>query len=159
MNFEHDHHRAVYDQVRDYLDELFENVANDETSGHFYVQYGSTVLEIGIETYGPEEVLVTIIAYCVQGAQVDDELSEALLALNHTLPVGAFSLVESDIFFSASLFGHNIDSKNLLSVIGAVANIADEYDDIIVAKYGGDRALDRIRETGGRRRRRQSAGR
>lgn len=157
MNFEHDHHRAVYDQVRDYLDELFENVANDETSGHFYVQYGSTVLEIGVDAYGPQEVLVQIIAYCVQGATVDDELSAALLQLNHTLPVGAFSLIGSDVFFSYEMFGHNLDRKNLLSAIGAVANISDEYDDLIVEKFGGHRALDRIRSTGGARRRRKAA--
>ena len=157
MNFEHEHHRAVHEKVSEYLDELFEKVASDESSGHFYVQYGSTVLEIGVESYGPAEVLVQIIAYCVQDARVDEDLCEALLALNHTLPVGAFSLVESDVYFSSSLFGHAIDSKNLLSVIGAVANTADEYDDLIVSKFGGQRALDRIRDTGGYRLRRKSA--
>lgn len=153
MNFEHDHHRAVYHQVRDYLSELFDEVAHEESNGHFYVQYGSTVLEIGVETYGPEEVLVQLIAYCVQDAQIDEELCEALLALNHSLPVGAFSLVESDVFFSHTLLGHKLDRKNLLTAIGAVATTADDYDDRIVSKFGGKRALDRIRDTGGRRRR------
>jgi hypothetical protein len=37
--------------------------------------------------------------------------------------------------------------------VAAVANVADEYDDRIVAKYGGQTALQRIRDTGGRRRR------
>jgi hypothetical protein len=38
-----------------------------------------------------------------------------------------------------------------------VANIADDYDDRIVAKYGGQTALQRMRDAGGRRRRRAAA--
>jgi len=156
MHFEHDHHRAVYQQVRGYLSELFEEVAREETDGHFYVQYGSTVLEIGVETYGPQEVLVQLVAYCVQGVHPDEELLVALLQANHTLPIGAFSLIGDDVFFSYQLLGHHLDRKNLLSAIGAVANISDEYDDRIVGRFGGQRALDRIRGTGGRQRRSQA---
>ena len=37
--------------------------------------------------------------------------------------------------------------------VRAIINVSDEYDDRIVEKYGGQTALDRIRDTGGRRRR------
>ncbi len=154
MHFEHETHRAAFERVRIYLGELFEDVFFDETTGHFYVSYGSTVLEISIDTYGPEEVIVVLMAYCVQGVEADEELWQGLLELNHTLPVGAFSLVDgSDIFFSYALFGRHLERHDLLSAVAAVANISDDYDDRIVAKYGGQRALDRIRDTGGRRRR------
>ena len=46
-----------------------------------------------------------------------------------------------------------LDGGVLLGAIAAVANTSDEYDDRIVAKYGGQTALDRIRDTGGRRQR------
>ncbi|RMH19737.1 MAG: hypothetical protein D6696_09905 [Acidobacteria bacterium] len=159
MEFAHDNHQATFERVREYLGELFDRPYHDEATGHFYVRYGSTVLEISVEPYGPEEVIVVIMAYCVQGADVDESLLRGLLELNHQLPIGAFSVVGgNDVFFSYALFGHNLDAKRLLGGIAAVADVSDEYDDRIVARYGGQRALDRIRDTGGRRRRQERAG-
>ena len=155
MEFEHEAHSEAYQQVKVYLRELFdEDLYYEDESGHFYVSYGSTVIEISVEPYGPEELAVTVMAYCVQGVEVDRNLLLGLLELNHTLPFGAFSLVGTDIFYSYSIFGHTLERRNLLNAIAAVTNIADDYDDRIVAKYGGERALDRIRTTGGRKRRR-----
>jgi hypothetical protein len=37
-----------------------------------------------------------------------------------------------------------------------VANLADEYDDRLVARFGGQTALERIQDTGGLARRRGS---
>ncbi len=95
-------------------------------------------------------------AYCVQDAEVDDDLLRGLLELNHTLPFGSFSLVGRDIFFSHALLGQTMERSNVLATIAAVANVSDEYDDLIVEKFGGLRALDRIRDTGGLKRRRAS---
>ena len=62
-------------------------------------------------------------------------------------------MVGKDVFFSHTLFGKSLERNNLLGAIAAVANISDDYDDRIVDKYGGQTALDRIRDTGGRRKR------
>ncbi|MDX1631261.1 MAG: hypothetical protein R3234_05335 [Thermoanaerobaculia bacterium] len=153
MNFEHEIHRETHEALQEYLGELFEDPLYDEDNGHFYVRYGSTVLEISVDPYGPEEAIVTFMSYCVQGVEIDEDLLLALLELNHTLSFGAFSLVGEDIYFSHSLFGRSLDRTNVLGAVAAVANVADEYDDRIVAKYGGQTALERIRDTGGRRRR------
>jgi hypothetical protein len=153
MQFQHDIHRATHERVQEYLGELFEDPFFDDESGHTYVSYGSTVLEVSVDPYGPEEAFVTVMAYCVQGARLEENLLLGLLELNHHLPFGAFSVVGRDIFFSHSLFGRNLHRTQLLGAIAAVANISDEYDDRIVAKYGGQTALQRIRDTGGRRRR------
>jgi hypothetical protein len=40
------------------------------------------------------------------------------------------------------------------TVLDDVAGIADEYDDRLCARYGGQTALERIRDTGGRVKRR-----
>lgn len=156
MHFQNERQRETYGNVREYIGELFEDAYHDRENGHFYVSYGSTVLEISVDAYGPEEAIVTIMSYCVQEVDLDPELLLGLLELNHTLPFGGFSLVGQDIFFSETLFGRNLDRNHLLSAIGAVANLSDEYDDRIVAKYGGQRALDRIRDTGGRKKRERS---
>ena len=153
MRFEHRHHEETHGRVGKILGELFDTPHLDEDNGHFYVGYGSTVLEISVEPYGPEEITVEVTAYCVQGLELGEDLLLGLLELNHELPVGAFSLVGKDLFFSQSIFGRSIDRKNLLGTIAAVADVSDEYDDRIVEKYGGQTALDRIRDTGGRKRR------
>lgn len=157
MEFEHENHSEVFERVETYLGELFEEdlIYHDDENGHFYVRYGSTVLEVSVEPYGPEEVVVMIMAYCVQDVEVDDGLLRGLLDLNHSLPFGSFSLVGQDLFFQYSLFGRTLERKALLNAVAAVATVSDDYDDRIVAKYGGQRALDRIRDTGGRQRRTQ----
>jgi hypothetical protein len=150
-----DHIQAVHDQLGEYLGELFEDPYLDESTGHYYVRYGSTVLEISVEPYGPEEAIVLVMSYCVQGVEIVEDLLIGLLELNHELPIGSFSLVGTDVFFSHAVFGRSMDRKNLLGTIAAVATISDDYDNRIVEKFGGQTALERIRETGGRKRRRR----
>lgn len=153
MHFEHSHHEETHQRVGEILRDFFDAPFLDEDTGHFYTRYGSTVLEISVEPYGPEETMVEVTAYCVQGVSLDERLLTGLLELNHKVAFGAFSLVGQDIFFSHSIFGPSIDSKNLLNAIASVATVSDDYDDRIVDKYGGQTALDRIRDTGGRKKR------
>lgn len=153
MRFESEIHRQTFERVQEFVDDLIDEPYLEEETGHFYGRFGSTVLEISVDPYGPEETVVRVMAYCVQGARVDDSLLEGLLDLNHSLPVGSFSVVGEDVFFSHSLFGRSLEPRNFLGTMAAVATVADDYDDRIVAEYGGETALERIRDTGGRRQR------
>jgi len=153
MEFAHAAHRETHRRVEEYLGELFEDPYLDPETAHFYVRYGTTVLEIAVDPYGPEDTMVQVMAYCVQGVRLEPDLLLGVLELNHHLAFGAFSLVGRDIFLSHTLFGRGLERGALLSAIAAVANTSDEYDDRIVAKYGGQTALDRIRDTGGKKRR------
>ena len=153
MEFAHAAHRETHSRVEEYLGELFEDPYLDRETAHFYVRYGTTVLEIAVDPYGPEDTMVQVMAYCVQGVRLEPDLLLGMLELNHHLAFGAFSLVGRDIFLSHTLFGRGLERGALLSAIAAVANTSDEYDDRIVAKYGGQTALDRIRDTGGKKRR------
>ena len=153
MHFEHRIQEETFHKVQEYLDELFDEPYLDPEGGHFYVRYGTTVLEISVEPYGSEEAVVTIMSYCVQDVEVDEELLAGLLELNHQLAIGSFSLLGNDIFFSYSLFGRDLEPRDLLRAVTSVATLADDYDDRIVAKFGGQTALERIQATGGTRRR------
>jgi hypothetical protein len=153
MRFEHPVHEATFERLRELLREMFDDPFHEEENDHFYVRYGSTVLELSVEAYGAEEAMVTIMAYCVQGVEVEEQLLLGLLEVNHSLDCGSFSLVGTDIFCSHSLFGRSLEPGDLLRAVTAIATLSDEYDDRIVARYGGQTALDRIRDTGGRRRR------
>jgi T3SS (YopN, CesT) and YbjN peptide-binding chaperone 1 len=143
------------ERVGEYLGELFDDTSLflDPETLHYYAQYGSTILEVSVELYGPEETLVRVTAYCAQDVDVQPDLAVGLLELNHEVSIGAFELVGTDVFFSYSLFGRSLNRKNLLGAIAAVATTSDDYDDRIVAKYGGNTALELIRQTGGRKRR------
>jgi hypothetical protein len=153
MEFESEVHEETFNRLQEYLGELFEEPYHDPDNDHFYVRYGTTVLEISVQPYGSEEAIVVIMSYCVQEVELAEDLLLGLLELNHQLPCGSFSLVGNDIFFSHSLFGKSLEPRDLLRAITAVATVADDYDDRIVAKYGGQTALERIQDTGGRRRR------
>jgi hypothetical protein len=151
--FEHAVQEETFAKVKEYLGELFEEPYHDPENDHFYVRYGTTVLEISVEPHGPEESVVHIMSYCVQDVELEEDLLLGLLELNHQMVCGAFSLVGNDIFFAHSLFGKSLEPRDLLRAITSVATVADDYDDRIVAKYGGQTALERIQDTGGRRKR------
>ena len=153
--FESPVHQETFEKLREYLGELFEDPYHDPENDHFYVRYGTTVLEISLDPYGPEETMIVIMSYCAQDVEIEEELLTGLLELNHQLPCGKFSVVGNDIFFAHSLFGRSLDPRDLLRAITAVATVADDYDDRIVARYGGQTALERIQDTGGRRRRQE----
>ena len=145
MDYEHKAHQETHLKVGRYLHEFFEKPFEDPDDGHYYVTYGSTVLEVAVEAYGPEEAIVRLMAYCVQGVDVSENLERGLLETNLDLPVGSFALVDRDVFVCYTMFGKTTDSRSLLDAIAAVANTSDEYDDLIVAKYGGETALERLR--------------
>lgn len=147
--FEHSIQEETFGKVKEYLDEFFEEPYHDPENDHFYVRYGTTVLEISVEPFGPEEAMVTIMSYCVQDVEVEDDLLLGLLELNHQLLCGSFSVVGNDIFFAHSLFGSSLEPRDLLRAINSVATLADDYDDRIVARYGGQTALEKIQDTGG----------
>jgi hypothetical protein len=45
--------------------------------------------------------------------------------------------------FSHSIFGSTCDKNELKAAVMAMVVTADFYDDVIVARWGGQRALDR----------------
>ncbi len=151
--FEHEVQEQTFSKVKEYLGELFEEPYHDPENDHFYVRYGTTVLEISVEPHGSDESVVNIMSYCVQDVELEEDLLLGLLELNHQLVCGAFSLVGNDIFFAQSLYGNSLEPRDLLRAITSVANISDDYDDRIVARYGGQTALEKIQDTGGRRKR------
>jgi hypothetical protein len=151
--FEHAFQEETFNKVREYLGELFEEPYHDPENDHFYVRYGTTVLEISVDAYGAEEAVVNIMSYCVQDVEIAEDLLLGLLELNHELLCGSFSVVGNDIYFAHSLFGRSLDPRDLLRAITSVATVADDYDDRIVARYGGQTALEKIQDTGGRRKR------
>ncbi|MEA2490824.1 MAG: hypothetical protein QOH21_2616 [Acidobacteriota bacterium] len=142
----------VYSLVKSYLDELVDEHFDDADHCDFYLKYGSTVLEISIDPHDDDDAVIEILAFCVQGVEPSFELMQELLVLNAQVPLGAFSLVDGDIFFSHSFLGRRLRGEQLIASLDSVASISDLYDEQLVARYGGQTALERLRSNAKRHR-------
>lgn len=139
----------VYRQVKSYLDELVDEHFDNAEHCDFYVKYGTTVLEISIDPFQDDDAVIEVLAFCVQGVTASFELTRELLRINSEVPLGAFSMVGNDIFYSHSFLGRRMPPEQFIASLDSVANISDEYDDQLVAKYGGETALDCLRGRSG----------
>ncbi len=135
----------VYRQVKSYLDELVDEHFDDAEHCDFYLKYGSTVLEVSIEPYQDDDAVIEVLAFCVQGVEPSFEMMQDLLRLNSEVPLGGFSVVGSDVFYSHSFLGRRLSPEQFIASLENVATISDEYDETLVGKYGGETALERIR--------------
>ena len=135
----------VYRQVKSYLDELVDEHSDDADHCDFYLKYGSTVLEISIDAYEEDDAVIEILAFCEQGVEPTFELMQELLLLNSDVRLGAFSMVDNDIFFSHSFLGRRLRPEQLIASLDVVAAISDEYDDQLVQHYGGETAIEHLR--------------
>ncbi|HEX2120103.1 MAG TPA: YbjN domain-containing protein [Thermoanaerobaculia bacterium] len=142
----------VYRQVKSYLDELVDEHFDDAAHCDFYLKYGSTVLEISIDAYEEDDAVIVLLAFCVQGVEPTFELMQELLRINAEVPLGAFSMVDRDIFYSHSFLGRRLRPEQLIASLDSVASISDLYDEQLVAKYGGETALERLRSNAQRHR-------
>src|SRR5947209_13647782 len=105
----------VYRQVKQHLDELVDEHFDDADHCDFYLKYGSTVLEISIDPFAEDDAVIEVLAFCVQGVEPSFELMRELLRLNSQVPLGAFSLVGKDVFFSHSFLGRRMrDRKSVV---------------------------------------------
>jgi hypothetical protein len=136
---------SVYWKVKGYLDELVDEHFDDAEHCDFYLKYGSTILEISIHPYDDDNAVIEVLAYCVHGVEPQFELLSELLSLNAEMPMGAFSCVGADIFFSHSFLGRKLEADQLIASLDHVATVSDDWDERIVEKFGGQTAIERLR--------------
>ncbi len=102
---------------------------------------------MGVFAWG-DETMITTRAYVVTGAELTPKLARYLLYQNGGMHFGGFGVDDDDdIFFQHSIVGSTCDRKELEASVVAVLRTADEYDDRIVERWGGQRALDQIPST------------
>ena len=116
----------------------------------YVVRQGSSYVMISVVPTGKgskhdDKAIVRVIAQVASGIRPEASLFRQLLILNGKLRFGAFAYVpEGDviIFHHSMLGGPSMDEKELIATVHDVALVADEYDDRIVARYGGSRMQD-----------------
>ena len=118
--------------------------------GLYVVKQGTTLIMINVLPWPPERAVVRCVAQLVKGVTMEVPLALQLLEMNALLRFGAFAFVPAGdvIIFSYTLLGgKTLDPVELTTTIRDVAIIADEYDDRIAARYGGQTMQDLLEES------------
>jgi hypothetical protein len=146
-------HKVTYQRIADYLanSNLFKDsiqVFPDEPK--FRLLYGSTIVEIEVIDWEvnpwnmPDLEIVKAYSQLTIGSRIDAELLSYLLNENSRMLFGAFQLgEEGQIGFAHSILGgEGMDLRELQTCILSVVTIADTYDDLLIERFGGQRATD-----------------
>ncbi|UCF19397.1 MAG: YbjN domain-containing protein [Gemmatimonadota bacterium] len=146
MQFETLPQKECYERVAPWVNELFGgSVLRKPDVPILGVMHGSAFAQVGVFPWAGDAIITTR-AYVVTGAEVTPDLLRFLLRENAGMHFGAFGLDDDgDIIFEHSIVGSTCDQKELEASVVAVVRTADDYDDQIVERWGGQRALDQIR--------------
>jgi hypothetical protein len=137
------------------IERLTASRINDALSGNaafkrlgpsqFVVKQGSTFIMLTVAMMDEEHAIVRCIAQLVKGVGMTPELAYELLKLNTQLSFGAFGYSEGAqliLLTNTILGGVTLDAPEITSTLESLVRVADEYDDIIIEKYGGQRMTD-----------------
>lgn len=115
----------------------------------YVIKQGSAYVMISVVPWGDNKAMVRCTSQLVKGVDVDGPLAKQLLELNAHLRFGAFAIdgAEHTVLFTHTILGGTtLDAEELHATLRDVALIADEYDDKLVRKYGGQRMIDLLEE-------------
>ena len=145
MEFENDVHAKAYEHVKQLMAELYgESCSVNADFPAFAVRAGSTTVHAAVLPRDDSEACVKVFAWVIIGAELTPDLMKYLLQKNDEFLFGGFGIdSEGDIFFKHTILANDIDKSELRATIGAVRFSADEQDDEIQKRWGGQRLADR----------------
>jgi hypothetical protein len=130
---------------------LSDSPAYEKVEDRLYVvKQGTSIVMINVVPWGSDKAVVRCIAQLVKGVKLTSTLAVQLLEMNAVVRFGAFGFVpDGDVitFGHSILGGATMDPLELLATIRDVALIADEYDDRIARKYGGQTMMELLEES------------
>ena len=146
MEFTSEIQKATYEKVVAYMKEIFgDAVSVAEEVPMISVMTGSAMAFVSVTPMREDEAVVATRAVVVSGAEITPELAIFLLRANASMGFGAFGIWPGgDIVLEHNLLGTTLEKNELRVSILTVAGVADEFDDEIVSRWGGERALDRL---------------
>jgi len=117
--------------------------------GLYAVKQGSSMIMIKVHTW-KDHALIRLVAQLVKGVSMECMLAVELLQLNAVLRFGAFAFVPEGqaIVLCHTLLDRDLGDKDeFTQTIRDFAFVADEYDDRIAARYGGQTMEDLMEES------------
>jgi hypothetical protein len=145
MEFQTDAQKEIYEKILPWMKEIFGAFVTIHDEGPWFgVSVGSAYTTINVAPWGKDEATITSRCYVVTSVELTPELMKYLLLENDRLRLGAFGIDnEDDIFFEHTIIGSTCDLEELKASVMAVVLTSDDYDEKIVQKFGGQRAVDR----------------
>jgi hypothetical protein len=147
VEFKSETQKACYETIKPWMQEIFGDfvkVSADQPLFTIDIPSNSALIRVDVYHWRDTDAIINVSSWVVTGVEPKPELMRYLLETNLSLWLGAFCMdKDGDIKYEYSLIGSNIDRDRLKSAVMFVVNNADNYDDQIVARFGGLRALDR----------------
>lgn len=117
--------------------------------GLYVIKQGSTLVMISVHPW-KNHAVVRLAAQLVKGVQMEVPLALELLELNAVLRFGAFAYVPAGdvVIFLHTLLDREIaDREEFLETIRDFAIVADDYDDRIAVRFGGQTMQELLEES------------
>ncbi len=117
--------------------------------GLYVLKQGSTMVMINVHPWGENRAVVRLAAQLVKGVNMEVPLALELLELNGVLRFGSFAFQPTGevILFVHTLLDRDVaDAEEFRKTIGDFVVVADDYDDRIAARYGGQTIQDILEE-------------
>jgi hypothetical protein len=146
MEFKTAAQKECYEKIAPWVKEIFGTfVFAREDVPAFVVTVGTAMAQVGPFPWGDNDATITTRSYVVTGAEFVADLMEFLLHENDRMRFGAFGVDDDkDIFFEHTIVGSTCDKEELKASILAVILTADQYDEKITSRWGGQSAKDRM---------------
>jgi hypothetical protein len=144
MDFANKAQEACYKKVAGYMKELFGEMAHaDNERPQFLMTMGSAGVSVAVFPWTEDESVVVANSFVVTKVAMKDDLMKFLLESNANMRFGGFGVdKDGDIFFRHSIVGSSCDRNELKALVLAVVSTADDFDDQIKQRWGGERARD-----------------
>jgi len=145
MEFQTETQKKVYDKVAQILrDEFGKTATAREDNPSFVLRNGSAYVQVTVTPINEQYTTVRAHSWVVTGVENTPELLQYLLKENLNMRFGAFGIDDvGDVCFTHAVLGETLESPTLMYTLMGVASVADDYDDKIVGRFGGQRAVDR----------------
>ena len=116
----------------------------------YVIKQGSTILMVTVHPWRQTHAVVRLVAQLVKGVTMEVQLALELLEINAILRFGAFAYVPAGevILFCHTMADRELtDEDEFMETIRDFALVADDYDDRITARYGGQTMQELLEES------------
>ena len=144
--FKSEAQETCYKRIVPWILDIYPPAIATPASDHpaVYLAFGSTLASVDVHPFGANEAAINVTATVVRGTSKMIELLDYLLEENNRLFFASFSIdTDGTILLRDTLLGSNCDKNELEMSIRTVVEYANYYDDIIVQRWSGERALDK----------------
>lgn len=130
----------VHEQLRQYVIGLMQkhypaDAIGVDDDGSITVAAGSASVFVSVHA---EPLFVRIVAVLVHKLSASAELFETLNHVNRALQIGRMYWTDDYVFLEECLLAQAINEASFMQTLEAVRFIADQYDDRLIASFGGE---------------------